>query len=260
MVQSKVYSVRMRASQNGSHEAGGKHISGGELLASYSDLRKSVNSLLDKALNHSRGKADFFQIQCEVVNQPIKLVTPLTVYTNEVSTVEEGQELAKVMLEKAGVPRNTIERAYQQIPDYAVRGAILIDIHTGDRIDLNVEKGVRVTRMDWEKENYEKWTTFHNFPINPRMKEALVLATKVCYHDWTVAELCWSDDPDYITGYVASQKLGYQRITRLKNYGEERGCRIFFVDGITNLDTYISYLEEQPIFVQWEEEYDKGLN
>jgi len=76
MEQIGLYSVRMRASENESNEKGVKHISGGELLSSYNDLRKSVNTLLVKALNHSRGKPDFFQIQCEIVNKPIKLVNP----------------------------------------------------------------------------------------------------------------------------------------------------------------------------------------
>ena len=79
------------------------------------------------------------------------------------------------------------------------------------------------------------------------------IATKVSAHPATVAELCWSDDPEYITGYVASKKQGYQRITKLKEYGDERGCRIFLVDGLSDLHSYIDYLEKQPIFVQWRE-------
>lgn len=260
MDQSKLYSVRMRASEIVSHENGGKHISGGELLSSYSDLTISVNTLLEKALNHSRGKPDFLQIQCETVNQPIKIVNPLTVHTNEVTTVEEGHELVRYLLEKTGVPKAIIEKAYQQIPKYSVRGAILIDIHTGERVDQRLDKGVRVSKMDWQTRNFNKWATSKAVPYNPRLKEALILATKVCNHKTTIAELCWSDDPDYITGYVASKKIGYQRISQLKHYGNENGCRIFFVDTLSDLHTYISYLEEQPILVQWEEDHDTRVD
>ncbi|MCM2534692.1 hypothetical protein NDK43_23040 [Neobacillus pocheonensis] len=49
------YSVRMRASENGAHEQGGKHISGGELISTYDNLKNAVNVLLEKALTHSRG-------------------------------------------------------------------------------------------------------------------------------------------------------------------------------------------------------------
>jgi 6-carboxyhexanoate--CoA ligase len=42
-------------------------------------------------------------------------------------------------------------------------------------------------------------------PRSQRVKEAPVLATKVSAHPATIAELCWSDDPEYITGYVTSK-------------------------------------------------------
>lgn len=260
MDQSRIYSVRMRASEKESHENGEKHISGGELLSSYHELQVSVNILLEKALHHPRGKPDFFQIQCEMVNQPIKRVNPLTVQTNEVTTVKEGQELARSLLKKTGVPQDIIEQAYKQIPEYAVRGAILIDIQTGKRIDGRIDKGVRVSRMDWQRENFEKWAKSKAVLDSPRLKEALALATKVCNHPLTIAELCWSDDPNYITGYVAGKNIGYQRITQLKHYGDERGCRIFFVDSSSTIHTYVSYLEEQPIIVQWEEDHDSRVN
>ena len=171
------------------------------------------------------------------------------------NSVEEGQSVARNLLEKAGVPTESIEKAYEVITEYSeLRGAILFDIRSGLRIDDRNEKGVRVSRMDWLTTNFEKWADHYNMPRSQRVKEALVLATKVSAHPATVAELCWSDDPEYITGYVASKKQGYQRITKLKEYGDERGCRIFFVDGLSDLQPYIDYLEKQPIFVQWEED------
>ncbi|PEC50125.1 6-carboxyhexanoate--CoA ligase [Bacillus sp. AFS096315] len=255
MIDENLFSVRMRASKNGAHENGGKHISGGELISTYDNLKNAVIVLLEKALTHSRGKPDFFQIQFELIDEPISKLRPLHVKTNEVGSVEEGQIIAQSLLEQAGVPKESIKKAYQQIYEYMnLRGAILFDIRTGKRIDDLNEKGVRVSRMDWGTMDFEKWADFYTIPRSQRVKEALVLATKVNRHHSTIAELCWSDDPEYITGYVASKKLGYQRITMLKKYGDERGCRIFFVDGSSHLQSYIDYLEKKPIIVQWEEE------
>jgi 6-carboxyhexanoate--CoA ligase len=245
----------MRASKNGAHEHGGKHISGGEQISTYGNLKNAVNVLLEKALTHSRGNPDFMQIQFELMDEPITRLKPLHIGTNEVESVEEGQSIARNLLEKAGVSRENIEKAYQQITEYSdLRGAILFDIRSGLRIDDRNKKGVRVSRMDWLPENFEKWADYYKIPRSQRMKEALVLATKVNRHPATIAELCWSDDPEYITGYVSSKKLGYQRITKLKEFGDECGCRIFFVDGLSDIQSYINYLEKQPIFVQWEEE------
>ncbi|QIZ08406.1 6-carboxyhexanoate--CoA ligase [Priestia megaterium] len=261
MIEENYFSVRMRASKNGAHEHGGKHISGGEQISTYGNLKNAVNVLLEKALTHSRGNPDFMQIQFELIDEPITRLKPLHIVTNEVESVEEGQSIARNLLEKAGVPRESIEKAYKQITEYSgLRGAILFDIRSGIRIDDRNEKGVRVSRMDWLTTNFEKWADYNTMPRSQRVKEALILATKVNVHPATVAELCWSDDPEYITGYVASKRLGYQRITRLKRYGDERGCRIFFVDGLSDLHSYINYLEKQPIFVQWEEENATRVN
>ncbi|MDQ1005361.1 6-carboxyhexanoate--CoA ligase [Neobacillus niacini] len=257
----KYYSVRMRAAKNGSYKHGGKHISGGELLSTYSNMKQAVNDLLEKGLNHSRGNPDFMQIQFELIDEPIKFMKPLQVATNEVESVEMGQALCRKLLEKAGIERKIIEKAYKNMTEYSgIRGAILIDIHSGERIDDRKDKGVRVSRMDWLNTNFKKWADYYNIPKYSRIKEALVLATKVSEHPSTVAELCWSDDPEYITGYVATKKLGYQRITKLKEYGDERGCRIFFVDCLRDLNSYIHYLEKQPVLIQREEENDTRIN
>jgi 6-carboxyhexanoate--CoA ligase len=251
----------MRASKNGAHEKGGMHISGGEQISTYGNLKNAVNDLLEKALTHSRGNPDFMQIQFELIDEPITRLRPLHVGTNSVESVEEGQTVARNLLEKAGVPREIIEKVYEWMTEYSEQpGAILVDIRSGIRIDDRNEKGVRVSRMDWLTTNFEKWADHCMMPRSQRVKEALVLATKVSAHPATVAELCWSDDPEYMTGYVASKNLGYQRITNLKEYGDERGCRIFFVDGISDLHSYINYLEKQAIFVHWEEENAKRIN
>ncbi|MFK2825992.1 6-carboxyhexanoate--CoA ligase [Bacillus sp. B190/17] len=257
MQEEKYYSVRMRAAKNGPHEHGGKHISGGEMLSTYRDIKYAMNALLEKGLTHSRGNPDFMQVQFELIEEPIKLIQPLPIKTNKVASVEMGQALSWELLEKTGIPRKIIEKSYKYMTEYSnIRGAIVVDIQSGDRIDHRHEKGVRVSRMDWLNNNFEKWAAYYKMPNSPRVKEALVLAAKVSEHPASVAELCWSDDPEYITGYVASKKLGYQRITKLKEHGDEQGCRIFFVEGLKEWDSYIHYLEKQPVFVQWEG--DKG--
>ncbi len=104
---------------NGSHEDGGKHISGGERLIPFHEMKRTINALLEKGLSHSRGKPDFMQIQFEEVHEPLKTIQPLPVHTNEVSRPEEGQKLARLLLEREGVPRKVIEKVYEQIPEWS---------------------------------------------------------------------------------------------------------------------------------------------
>lgn len=255
MKREELFSVRMRAAKGGAHERGGTHVSGGEMLAAYSDIQQAVMYLLEKGFVHSKGKPDFMQIQFECIEEPAKRVEPLSVTTNKVKSAKEGRALAWSLLEQSGIPTNIIDEAYRLVSRYSsMRGAMLIDVHSGKRLDDRGEKGVRASRMDWQSRHYEKWAGCHHMPLHSRIKEALALATKVCLHQAAVAELCWSDDPDYITGYVASKTLGYQRITQLKEYGDEQGCRIFFIDGKEDVHSYIHYLEHQPVMIQWEVE------
>lgn len=255
------YSVRMRAAKNGPHEEGGKHISGGEQIATFNNLKKALNTLLDKGMSHSRGIPDFMQIQFEMIHEPIMQLGPLSMDTHPVASVEEGQETARELLASSGVPKACMDRAYQQIKEFSKpRGAVLYDIRTNKRIDERKDRGVRVSRMDWQLSDFSKWAGYYDLPVSSKIKEALALATKVNRHPATVAELCWSDDPEYITGYVASKAIGYHRIAQLKHLGDEQGCRIFFIDGSYHLEDYINYLEKQPVFIHWEDDNGTRIN
>ena len=142
MIKENFFSVRMRASKNGAHENGGKHISGGELISPYENLKNSVNLLLEKALTHSRGNPDFMQIQFELIDEPITRLSPLHIGTNEVGSIEEGQLVARNLLENAGVPRESIEKAYQQITEFSEpRGAILLMFGLVDESMIETKKG-----------------------------------------------------------------------------------------------------------------------
>jgi 6-carboxyhexanoate--CoA ligase len=83
---------------------------------------------------------------------------------------------------------------------------------------------------------------------NDHVREAMILATKVAAAQGMVAELCWSDDPEYTAGYVASGK-GYFRFPHLKEYGNPVGGRVFFVDPAVDIEALTDYLEKQPVLV-----------
>ena len=240
------YSIRMRAAEGGAHELGGKHISGGERLGNKSQLETITAELLAKAFNHSRGSADFTQLIVEKVpSEQLQLIPPLEVSTAQLATatVQEGYRKAKEILATAGVAKRAVDYAFHLLSnEQNLRGAAIVNGKTGKRLDNRGRKGVRVSRMDWNDCGQVVSST--------RVREALALATKVAYSTFTVAELCWSDDPDYVTGYVSSQELGYVRISPLKNMGCESGGRVFFVTNEVDLESYIEYLERKPVLIQ----------
>ncbi|MDI5789105.1 6-carboxyhexanoate--CoA ligase [Bacillus licheniformis] len=80
----------------------------------------------------------------------------------------------------------------------------MFDIHSGRRIDGRKKRSARLAaRLAGSR--FQRWAALCGVPPNPRLKEALAIASKVCEHPAVIAELCWSDDPDYITGYVAAK-------------------------------------------------------
>ncbi|WP_377890978.1 6-carboxyhexanoate--CoA ligase [Alkalihalobacillus sp. R86527] len=247
----ELFSVRMRASVGGTHEEGGKHISGGEHLSTKNELIERATNLLERAFSHQRGEPDFLQLSVEKVHETVQHLTPLPVSYSKVDTIEHGRRVALELLKQSGLDEEVIARGLGSLEEcYDVSGAIVIDAVTGERIDARQKRGVRVSRLDWEREDYERWVKSTNLKGNQRMKEALTLATKVSSHPDTVAEFCFSDDPDYITGYVASKKIGYQRISQMKAIGDENGGRVFFVNQKCDVPSYIDYLEKTSILLK----------
>ena len=168
----------------------------------------------------------------------------------------DGTDMAFCLLIKAGVQADVAAQAVHLLANGAgsdgavMRGAVIMDANTGERLEPDSCRGVRVSRMDltpacrsvMECELAAAALGHH------RVLEALVLAGKVLGAPGIVAELCWSDDPDYTTGYVADPQAGYQRITDLKAAGDLRGGRVFFVNTAdVSLEELVAYLESQPV-------------
>ncbi|OMP68286.1 6-carboxyhexanoate--CoA ligase [Domibacillus epiphyticus] len=246
-----MYSVRMRAAEGGPHEQGGFHISGGETLVPKSVLEETARTYVQKALQHSRGDADFIQVIIEKVSaEHLIRIAPLSVSTIAVQSVEEGHLKAAKCLQNAGVSEKAIKKGIQMLQSTTdLRGAMIVSALTGERLDYRGERGVRATRMGWSKEGYARWSAMHPELSSPRVAEAIVLATKVAHAPFLVAELCWSDDPEYVTGYVSCREKGYVRITHLKEKGDFAGGRIFFVAEDLEIESLIAYLEQTSVLL-----------
>lgn len=65
----KLYNIKMRAAKGGRHEKGGQHISGAERIVSGENIKDIVSDLLDRAIYHSKGQADFINISLEEIKR-----------------------------------------------------------------------------------------------------------------------------------------------------------------------------------------------
>ncbi|ORJ62887.1 6-carboxyhexanoate--CoA ligase [Geothermobacter hydrogeniphilus] len=246
------YSVRMRSSRQQ------RHISGAERLVPPDRVVETGRELLRRAMNHSRGVSEQVHLSIDLVPAgQIREICLPPLETFMVADWRQGRQAAVESLVAAGVPETVAADALARLAagpgpaGSSLRGAMLIDVADGRRLDNDSARGVRVSRMDISPGALARLRRRLG-PLgldNDHVREALVLAAKVLSAPGLVAELCWSDDPDYTAGYVAAPSFGYRRFPHLKNVGDERGGRVFFVRGDTPVAELVSYLERQPVLV-----------
>ena len=240
------YSLKMRASQQvgEGEQKREQHISGAERIVGRDSVEAVCSAMVRRAMNHSKGDPDFINVKIEKVHESdIQILKALPVTRVDVETWQEG-------LEKAfGVVGDAAVGIREKLPEllretFPMRGAMLYDIATGERLEPDHERGVRATYMD----------ALHSSEVDGcknHFNEAIVLATKVANAPGMVAEFCVSDDPNYVTGYVASKELGYVRIMKMKEMGDENGGRIFLFDSRkASAEECIEYLQKKKVLVE----------
>ena len=252
-----MYSIKMRCSKGGPHEEGGKHISGAERILREDEIEEELINVYRRAITHERGKPDFINLKIEKIDEDeIIYKKRLNINEHHVDSKEEGLDLAKKLLIGNAVSEKSAEIAIQSLQDLeeSMHGAMLIDKDTGERIDDKGIKGVRVTGIASADISNYKESLKSDGREGLHLEEALILASKIASCKGIVAELCWSDDPSYVIGYVGT-KDKYERIPILKEEGNPIGGRAFFVD--TNqlndnytLDDLIDYLEKQVVLIE----------
>ena len=254
------YSLKMRASQqvgegDQKHE---QHISGAERIVSRDAVEAVCSAMAHRALTHSKGDPDFINIKIEKIKESdIQILKALPVTRIDVDTWQQGLDKAFELINEAVFschPResgdlSTLIDFARKLPEllqatFPMRGAMLYDIATGTRLEPDQQRGVRATYMD----------SLHSSTVDScknHFNEAIVLATKVANAPGMVAELCISDDPNYITGYVASKELGYVRIMKMKEMGDENGGRIFLFDSRkAKAEDCIEFLQKKKVLVE----------
>lgn len=248
-----MYSIKMRSSKDKPHEKGGKHISGAERIVSEDKIENELISMYRRAITHERGKADFINLKVEKIKEEHIVYKPLLkISCTSAKTKEEGLAIAKKELKSLNIEEIAIEKGINLLNSLkdSMHGAMILNSKTGERLDKRGIKGVRATKMgSANHETYEKALNREGYK-GEHVEEALILASKVAGHKNIIAELCWSDDPDYVTGYVGSSKKGYTRIPIIKDKGNPIGGRIFFVNPNTDLEELYNYLEEQVVLIK----------
>jgi len=241
----KLFSVRMRA------ERGGEHVSGAEGIYAEEDLIRVIREYARRALNHSKGTPGVISLKVEPLTETPLVIKSLPVFTIRTNGPKDAIEKGISLLKGTGVSGKAIGSALKVVSRGGMRGAALIGYKTGKRIDPYKEKGIRASCLGITGQANRRLASFleEKGLSHPRVREALILASKVASAPGVVAELCISDDPDYTTGYVALSQSGYFRLPRIKRKGAGTGGRVFFLKEDASLKEMLRYLRETPVLI-----------
>ena len=243
-----IYSLKMRASKHtGSIQ---EHVSGAEKILPQQELPQQMEALLSRALHHAKGKADFINLKIEAISsESLKYIEALPVSTHEAANPAEGRQFMCQIMTELGLTPDKCQKILELFQaTYGMRGAMLLDVDTLERLEPDQQRGIRATYMDSIAPKGEAKAICDG---KNHFQEALVLASKVLSAPNIIGELCMSDDPDYITGYIATRDKGYIRITQLKEMGCPDGGRIFLYRGPkSQVEDCIQYLQEQRVLVK----------
>ncbi len=232
----------MRSSKSGAH------LCGAEAIVDENSISKTVYSFVKRALSSKRGIPDSVNLKVEAVKKEPVYSPLLPVFHVSQPPSEVLAELFKV----ASVPPSLGLSFYSLLlkgpspTGEVMRGALIVEIPSGKRLEPDKFKGVRASCLGITsralKELKEKAGKFYT----DRLKDALVLTSKICSYPNVLGELCVSDDPDYTTGYFSIPKIGYFRLFNLKPYGLSKGGRVIFVNSNLEVPAFIEYLKEFP--------------
>lgn len=244
--------VKSQKSKVKSSELNEIHISGAEGLYELAEIEKITRDYFLRAMSHPKGKPDNFVITIEKIRKNPVPVPLLPFSTVPCGSPDDASDVIKELLSNSGITKRATQNAIRVVTaKSAMRGAAMIRAESAVRVEPDKRRGIRVSRMGIEKGSEKSLSCrLAKKGINTvTVKEAIILASKVASCRGVIAELCVSDDPDYTTGYVASGKLGYIRITNIKQRGSLSGGRVFFIEENADADRIIEYLERIPILV-----------
>jgi 6-carboxyhexanoate--CoA ligase len=128
----------------------------------------------------------------------------------------------------------------------SMRGEMILDAISSNRRDSLGKRGTRFSHMDCEHESEFLQFLNQNGVNDVKIRETIALASKTAHTTNYVAELCSSDDRNYVTSYIAFRKI-YRRISPMKLKASNIGSRIFFFKPIVDLEALINIFERQSV-------------
>ncbi len=242
----KLYSIKARASFKG------KHLSGAERIVKESEIETVLEEIYKKV---RRKNPDSINIKVEnIKEEPFLVDKTLPLKNLSFSNYMEANEKAVEILHiETGISKNILWKLIEEVHTGAapnkenMRGAMIVN-QRGERIELDRYRGIRTTTVDFldRKKVLEKLL---KNGYTERTLDALALTTKNLIYPDMIAEYCISDEADYTVGYVSTKNF-YYRFSPLKEKGNTKGGRIYFVKNSIDIQKFYNFLQKKPVLIR----------
>ncbi len=242
----KYFSIKMRASRNDTH------LSGAERIVKEKEIKKVLDQLYKRGFKKN---PDNLTIKIEEIKKEIKFIQKtLKIENLKFKNQKTANEKAIDLISNhTGIKRDIVKFYIDLIHNGAspdrenMRGAMIVNTD-GERIEFDKYRGIRTVLVDYE--NREKAVEkFLKNGYTERTADALALTTKNLNYPDMIAEYCISDEADYTTGYVSIGNI-YYRFIPLKEKGNKKGGRIYFVKNSISLKDFYDYLQKEPVLIK----------
>lgn len=125
-----------------------EHISGAEGIYDEKDVHKICNKYIQRALTHPRGEPDEIVITIEKIKQNPDIASILPITTSQCSSPDEARETISQRLSELNISKKAVVNAFKVLTSKkTMRGASLIVMRSGKRVEPDKERGIRVSRM-----------------------------------------------------------------------------------------------------------------
>lgn len=230
------YSTRTRSS------ADYRHISGTERSALATELPQLTSVMISRTPHHGKGRPDITHITADKIEESTISTTPaLALFLRSNFSPGDAHRSIAQRLHAADI--QTVDIVAEMACSLTgLYGAALTDSSSGERLDPDPARGVRVPTFNTIPHPDEDHAKDH-------FHEALVLASEVHNASGIVVEICLSDDPFCTCGYFVLDGL-LRRTPNIKDYDSTLDIRIFIVKPNTDVPELTDYLGNTSIHIK----------
>ncbi|WCC81152.1 aminotransferase class I/II-fold pyridoxal phosphate-dependent enzyme [Cutibacterium equinum] len=220
------------------------HVSGAETLVPADMIGQTVEGLTHRALSPDHTvKARQVRLSVDQLDVEPTVVPALPTDLIECPDVDSARRHFREVLARFVPNPDEILGILTAAP--TMRGAAMVEVGSGRRLETDPLRGVRVTRFGDLTDSAPGTTLAHK----KHRHEAVLLASKVAGAPGVCAELCISDDPHYTRGYVCLDGV-YTTVTNVKADGDPNGGRVILVDTSCADPVLITdWLENHPVLI-----------